>query len=305
MIDLQKITISTIRSGKGDCIHLRFVSDKPYNIIIDTGPSSATGQFRHLCETILKSGEDIDCLLITHYDDDHIGGALKVTNIPFKNVYFNAYDGVEDSSNLSAKQNQRLFHTLPQTIVHSFVLASDKIQIGDAVLSVLAPSNEQLSKAKQEMKRVETPLSSITKDWNLSLKQLMEKTYPEPDASISNQSSIVFIFELNGLRMLFCGDAPAYTFVDGVDGHFDLVKLPHHGSIKNISEALLSRIDADKFLICADGTSHPSKHTIAKIIQYYDCPITIYSNYSWWSNGFWQYSDNEIIKTKKLQLIEI
>ena len=68
MIDLQKITISTIRSGKGDCIHLRFVSDKPYNIIIDTGPSSAAGHFRCLCETILKSGEDIDCLLIHFFN---------------------------------------------------------------------------------------------------------------------------------------------------------------------------------------------------------------------------------------------
>ena len=305
MIDFQKITISTIRSGKGDCIHLRFVSDKPYNIIIDTGPSSAAGHFRCLCETILASGEDIDCLLITHYDDDHIGGALKVENIPYKEVYFNAYDGVEDSPNLSARQNQRLFHTLPQTIVHSSVLANDKIQIGDAVLSVLAPNNEQLSKAKEEMKRVDMPLSSIAKDWNFTLKQLMDKPYPEPDASISNQASIVFIFEFDGLRMLFCGDAPDYTFVDSVNGHFDLVKLPHHGSIKNISESLLKRIDADKFLICADGTSHPSKQTIAKILQYYDCPITIYSNYSWWSNAFLQYSDNEIIKTKKLQLIEI
>lgn len=101
-------------------------------------------------------------------------------------------------------------------------------------------------------------------------------------ASIANQSSIVFTFEYAGIRNLFCGDAWAENIPGG---KYDLVKLPHHGSIRNISDALLSRIQADTFLICADGTSHPNKQTIAKLLQQYG-NISIYSNYSWWMNGF-------------------
>ncbi len=90
MISLGKITISTIRSGKGDCIHINYDG---HNIIVDTGPTSTAGQFRILCNSILTKGESLDALVISHYDDDHIGGILKVGDLGFKNVYFNAYDG--------------------------------------------------------------------------------------------------------------------------------------------------------------------------------------------------------------------
>lgn len=72
------LELSTIRSGKGDCVHLRFAgtSGAVHNVIIDSGPASASGEFRKLYRKIADSGEHIDILFITHYDDDHIGGIL-------------------------------------------------------------------------------------------------------------------------------------------------------------------------------------------------------------------------------------
>ena len=104
-----------------------------------------------------------------------------------------------------------------------------------------------------------------------------------------------------GIRNLFCGDAWAENIPGG---KYDLVKLPHHGSIRNISDALLSRIQADTFLICADGTSHPNKQTIAKLLQQYG-NISIYSNYSWWMNGFLMTDDMKYIKNGNLKLLII
>lgn len=45
---INNMEINTIRSGKGDCIHLRFIgiSGCPRNIVIDTGPTSTSGEFR-------------------------------------------------------------------------------------------------------------------------------------------------------------------------------------------------------------------------------------------------------------------
>ena len=291
MIEFNNLWISTIRSGKGDCIHLRFVglSGLVHNIVIDSGPTSTAGEFRKLNEAILAKGESLDILLITHYDDDHIGGILKVGDLGFHEIYFNACDGTEESDNLSSFQAQRLFKTLPSSIVHSSVIKGNVVELDGAKIIVIAPSNDNLSSAMKEMKAVQ--LAGVS-DWNNSFDYLMEKVYPQGDSSISNRASIAFIFEFASARILFCGDAPADSIAAGLISvqHFDLVKLPHHGSIRNISEKMLDLIETHNFIICADGTAHPNKQTIAKLLKHYGS-ITIYSNYSWWMNGFDSTSD--------------
>lgn len=135
-------------------------------------------------------------------------------------------------------------------------------------------------------------------DWNVTFDELMNRPYPSPNTSIGNCASIVFIFEYYDTRLLFCGEAPADCIM-GELGHFELVKLSHHGSIRNISSTLLDRLDTDAFLICADGTSHPSKQTVAKMIQHYGT-VTIYSNYTWWMNGFFKLEDRKYINGGQL-----
>lgn len=295
MISLGNISISTIRSGKGDCIHIRFIGSSgiPHNIIIDSGPSSAAGEFRKLLTDILSQSESLDMLLITHYDDDHIGGILKVGDLGFQEVYFNAYDGEEETGNLSATQAQQLFITLPSAKVHGRIVRGDVIELDGAKITVIAPSQENLSGAMEKMKDVQ--LAAVS-DWNNTLDELMGKQYPSCDSSVSNRASVVFIFEFGSVRLLFCGDAPDDSILDGLEkrSHFDLVKLPHHGSIRNISEKLLDMIDVDTFLICADGTSHPNKQTIAKLLKHYKA-VTVYSNYNWWMNGFLKPEDFKYI----------
>ena len=292
MIEFDDLTVSTIRSGKGDCIHLRYNN---HNLIIDSGSMSAAGEFRKMCNSILANTEELNALLITHYDEDHIGGILKVGDMGFKEIYFNAYEGVEDTANLSATQNQRLFHILPRTKVIPSVLAGNVFYIGGARITIYSPTEESLSKAMRMMEEADVQLAG-TNDWMYSLDELMGRDYPVSDSSISNQASIVLTFEYDNHRLLFCGDAWASNIPGG---KYDLVKLPHHGSIRNISDELLSRIDTGKFLICADGTSHPNKQTIAKLLRHYEA-VTIYSNYSWWMNGLIRPDDQKYLADKKL-----
>lgn len=298
MISFERVALSTIRSGKGDCIRLRFIGDSgvPHNIIIDSGPTSSAGEFRGLISLIQANDEQLEMLIITHYDDDHIGGILKVGDPGFQAVYFNAYDGMEEeSTNLSAAQNQRLFHMLPTTKVHSSVLAGDVFELDGARITIAAPDTDMLLRAKQKMKEKDVQFASAT-DWGMTLDELMVKPYPSTDTSIANQASIVFTFEYDSHRFLFCGDSWAKNIPGG---HFDMVKMPHHGSIRNISDDLLSRLEADVFLICADGTSHPNKQTIAKLLQKYG-EITVCSNYSWWLNDFLLPEDRKYIQNGQL-----
>ena len=85
---------------------------------------------------------------------------------------------------------------------------------------------------------------------------------------------------------------------------FDLVKLPHHGSSRNISEKMFNLIDAESFLICADGTSHPNKQTISMLLKHYGS-VTVYSNYNWWMNDFLQPDDLKYIKDNRLRFIQV
>lgn len=287
------ITISTIRSGKGDCIHLNF---NGYNLIIDSGPTSTAGEFRRLCESILQNGQNLDALIITHYDEDHIGGILKTGDLGFRDVYFNAYDGTVEDNNLSATQNQRLFHMMPEAIVHSKVLIGDVIEIGGAKLTIHGPTSSVLSKVKEQMKEADSQLGTIS-DWGFTLDELMERDYPSPDTSVSNQASIVFTFEYGECRLLFTGDAWS-NHIQG--GHFDFVKLPHHGSARNLSDDMIRRLDTDTFLICADGTSHPNKLTVAKLLKLKE-EVTVYSNYDWWMKGFLKSEDMKYIKDGRLE----
>lgn len=286
------IILSTIRSGKGDCIHLKFRGDsgKMRNIVIDSGPSSTAGEFRSLISSICQIPEGLDAFILTHYDEDHIGGILKTGDPGFENIYFNAYDGSAQTENLSAMQNQRLFHMLPDAQVHVSVLAGDEIHLDGAKLVIHAPTEAMLAKAMEKMEAADGQLSA-TSDWDRSLDELMEMPYRGADTSAANRASIVFSFVYESRRLLFCGDAWAENIPDG---SFDLVKLPHHGSIRNLSQELLERLDTTNFLICADGSSHPDKQTIAKLLQRYE-RITVFGNYAWWMNGFLNEEDKKYI----------
>jgi beta-lactamase superfamily II metal-dependent hydrolase len=273
---------------------------------VDTGPTSTGEAFRKRYRKIVASGECMDAVFITHYDDDHIGGILKLIElepcIKIGRLFFNAFSGgTVSSANLSAMQNQRLFHTnLPATVITDSVLAGQKYFLDGAVITVIAPTIENRSKALEKMKEANIGLTQLaaTSDWGKSFDELMDLPYPQSDNTIANLSSIVFVFEYCGKRLLFCADAPASSIISGLtlvqDRDFDLVKLPHHGSARNINDMLLKMFSADKFLICADGTTHPGKLTVSKLLKEFP-KVNIYSNYSWWMYGFLKDQDKHYL----------
>ena len=302
---ISDIEIHMIRSGKGDCIHLRFIgsSGNPCNIVVDTGPTSTSGEFRKLYEGIIQKDCHIDILIITHYDDDHIGGILKLAisdpTLKIRKAVFNAYCGEKLSPFFSASQNQRLFHTLINTdIEYKGAIKGDVFDLDGAKITVIAPTEGRLLAARNEMQKEDEGFFSAVSDWSNSIENLMDAPYSTPDTSVANRASIAFVLEYNGFRLLFCGDAPAESIMDGLHNersHFDLVKLPHHGSCRNISDGMLGLIKTESFLVCADGKSHPNKQTIAKLMKTFG-NITVYSNYDWWREGFFIPEDEEFKK---------
>jgi hypothetical protein len=99
-----------------------------------------------------------------------------------------------------------------------------------------------------------------------------------PDQSIPNRSSIMFVAEYGGRRVLFTGDGRGSDILRGLiraglmtkDGvyHVDVLKVPHHGSARNASRKFFSQVTADTYIFSADGTNgNPDLPTLGWLVQ--------------------------------------
>jgi len=123
-------------------------------------------------------------------------------------------------------------------------------------------------------------------DWDKELKKLGVAKQAEEaariaeylDDSVYNLSSIVLMAELGGKRMLLTGDARGDLILDGLEGagllgadeplFVDILKLPHHGSDRNVEPDFFERIHARHYVASGDGKhDNPSPATFEMITQ--------------------------------------
>ncbi|MED3891441.1 MBL fold metallo-hydrolase [Peribacillus frigoritolerans] len=132
-----------------------------------------------------------------------------------------------------------------------------------------------LMNQKEIEKDYENKDISYTEDIK-DLKDFLSKS-DSYDSSPANGSSISFILEYKGKKLLFLGDSHPQLIKLEIESllkkgesklFFDLIKVSHHGSHRNTSENLLKLIDSDIYLISTNGgrNKHPNKETIAKIV---------------------------------------
>lgn len=88
------------------------------------------------------------------------------------------------------------------------------------------------------------------------------------DMSPTNRSSIAFMLEYEGIRMLFPGDCPLQLFQAKLPAQIDIVKLPHHGSEKNIGREFIKNTEVAYYLLSTEGKiyGHPSGAVIGSIL---------------------------------------
>lgn len=119
-------------------------------------------------------------------------------------------------------------------------------------------------------------LEKLQKKWDTELPDLLEKANPEAEAaayldkSAHNLASIVVLAEaeVDGRthRMLLTGDARGDDVLEGLEEsgdlerggtlHLDVLKVPHHGSDRNVETEFFRRLPADHYVISGDGTHH-------------------------------------------------
>ncbi len=122
------------------------------------------------------------------------------------------------------------------------------------------------------------------------------------DASAANGSSIAFLAEFEGKRVLFAADAHAGKLRTALERNspdakvpIDLFKISHHGSKSTTSSTLLEKVDCDTFAFSTKGSifGHPDGEAVARVIKLGMPNPELIFNYRRHTNEIW---DLELLK---------
>jgi hypothetical protein len=131
------------------------------------------------------------------------------------------------------------------------------VNIGNGLkFTVLGPDEERADLLEAEWDKQIKKLGVAKK----SDKQAIAANFV--DESVFNLSSIVVLAELEGKTMLLTGDSRGDHTIAGLQRskllkggkiHVNLLKLPHHGSDRNVATEYFRTITADHYVVSADG----------------------------------------------------
>lgn len=290
--------------GCADAIRITFrgLDNVTHNIFIDGGPERNTtyNVLRHEIEEIISSGETIDMWIITHIDDDHIGGLLKYIqdneligklDLHETIFWYNCHPNrdytihTNPTSYLSLHQGIKLRDFLDKNALLREKITAEQpaYHIDDLKITILSPSAKSYAAFIDKWTTGEIPakkyqnwLSSARNDYKRFINEFDTESF-EPDTSVWNRSSIAILIELGDSKILLSGDSCSDILFDqlikkGYSAnnklHLDLMQLPHHGSKSNTSKQLLEILSCQNYVISADGINRhnlPHKETLARI----------------------------------------
>lgn len=185
-----------------------------------------------------------------------------------------ALKGVGEGRDLTKLAQSQHIQINPQFKGH-LVVAGDKyknVKAGNIKFLILGPTQKNLDKLSELWKDwVKGNLKSPTETIDLAALQVI-------DSSISNLSSIMFVVESQGKKILFTGDGLGDDIMDTLfergfldsnrSYHVNIMKVPHHGSERNASRKFFDSVTADAYVISANGRDdNPSLATLQWIIE--------------------------------------
>ncbi|MBB2151637.1 ComEC/Rec2 family competence protein [Pedobacter gandavensis] len=291
----------------GDAIILRFLGNhgKFVNILIDGGYVKTYQSVLkpQLCK-IRDRTEKIDLLILTHCDNDHIGGILSFIrdkdfdHQTFVGEWWANFDVAIGSKegNISAAQLMMFKDFLlgiNQFTKNTYTNLSPSFKLFGAEIILLSPNTTGYTKAVNYIESVSNEISAF-RDHLTPIDQLLADvdTEAEEDISITNGSSIAILVKVAAKNFLLLGDAYPSVVVDTLEKlgfndtnrlNCEWIKIAHHGSKMNTSNALLACIDCDKFIFSVNGLNRsglPNKETLVRILKksfrFADQPLYFY-----------------------------
>ena len=128
-------------------------------------------------------------------------------------------------------------------------------------------------------------LLNLQKEYDTFLKKKVkakEKTKPPlasfTDTTAPNLSSIVVLAEVSNRKILLTGDARGDKILEGLElakliakgggMHVDILKVPHHGSDRNVDPSFFQRLTADHYVFSGNGEyGNPELETFKMLLE--------------------------------------
>lgn len=242
-------------AGAGDFFWLRFGEAKNYNFVIDGGESKCKLKFKKMLSDIKEKGEQVDALLLTHFDNDHIMGMLKGLQIAqdegglprIARIYLNTGRGIAKENGMgldehfpeddititertnlcAAKEAVKLLDFIqdlePQgKILCNYIsMETEAIEFEGCACRIISPNTKALrdildQKWSYAPDYIPPVKCAGTTSVQKDLSELMDSDLPEEDGSVSNRASIAFLFQYANVKIAFLGDAAPSVCLEGL-----------------------------------------------------------------------------------------
>lgn len=318
------MNLEVLPARKGDCLIVRLTDDDTERLIlIDGGPAGVWGD--DLMDRLLELREErapdgrlfIDLLVVSHVDDDHINGIIRLLEsidaddfpVEIGEIWHNSFDLIlGNDQTADGGEGTVLASTAPGAA--SFVADEDEgLRDAALVLASVAQGNRVRSLAMKlgipinQVARgglimaeepaisrrlfgakitFEGPLRADVKALQIEFDKWLRENGAQAstasllaaleDTSAANLSSLVLSLEASGKRLLLTGDARSDRFLDvmGDGPHvYDIVKMPHHGSDRNVDEAFFREVVGTTYVFSGDGEhGNPERATVAMLLDH-------------------------------------
>ncbi|MDR1167698.1 MAG: DNA internalization-related competence protein ComEC/Rec2 [Heliobacteriaceae bacterium] len=229
----KKLEIITFDVQNADMFLVKTPQNKYF--IIDTGKSGYNGGGSKAKLILLpylrdKGIKNIEGVIVTHFDNDHSGGAVDIMeNLKVRRVYLNSY--------------------------------SDKTYTSQQIYSTMKKLGQESELAQNN--------SLIYQEKDLRLKTFVKTDSEKPAGKpgSDNENSVITLLSYKNFDMIFMGDAGTEAFnsiKNSIPHGIEVFKAGHHGGPKVIDNKMLEHLGS-KVSIISTGTNnfgHPNKGTL-------------------------------------------
>ncbi|MEO8403489.1 MAG: hypothetical protein ABI480_02800 [Chitinophagaceae bacterium] len=150
--------------------------------------------------------------------------------------------------------------------------SQENIPLDGLSITVVSPDQQRLKKLQSQWDK---DLKRFKKNGD---KSIITASLGNDDGSVFNLSSIACLVTVNGKSILLTGDGRSDYILEGLEKnslldahkklHVDVLKMPHHGSIRNMGKEFFQSITADHYVISADGRDdNPDKELLDLLLE--------------------------------------
>lgn len=296
-----KFSIELLSKGQADCFLLLFENDNgdECSILVD---GNCEGKNDKVIDRISRL-KKLDCIVVTHIDNDHIGGILSLfgrdenENPCIKDQLKNSiiiYNNLTDRL-ISYKQAERFEELIrDKKVFNSF---SNRYNNCERMIYFLSIQTRKILKLNDYNKK-NVYITFLNPDKN-GVKEVINDYKKvkvngnKANAKLINKNSIVLLIEFQGKKVLLTGDAYSENIKKAIGqlqeklipspiDEIHLIKIPHHGADEYNKQIvqLSQEVKCNKLIITGKSEwdeKHPSKELLNNLLDNLSDELEIYT----------------------------